>query len=106
MKKMTSQPHFNADLLFAPPFSSGEPPINFSFRAELDLGVSGMKNMVYIELTPSSKPDAAVASKIWLLYPEFQAKRLHQGKEFGVYSGAQLLANGEITEVVDINLRA
>jgi len=103
---MPQEPHFLADLTFISPHMAGKPPINLSFKAELDLAISGMKHMAAIELEPQLTAEHSTPSKIVLLCPEFQTGRLHPGKEFAVYSGPQLLATGVITEVLDAVLRA
>ena len=103
---MHREPHFLANLTFMPPYMVGKPPINLSFKAELDLAVSGMKHMAAIELEPQPLGEHSTPSRIVLLCPEFQTGRLHPGKELAVYSGPQLLAKGVITAVTDAVLRA
>ena len=106
MSHTEPQPHFFADLTFVTPFTVGEPPINFSFRGELDLGIAGMHHMAYIVLNRGHDSGISIQSGITLLFPEYQVGRMKPDEQFTVHSGPQLIARGSVTEIIDEVLRA
>ena len=106
MSHIKPHPYFYADLTFVSPFTVGEPPINLSFRGELDLGIAGMQHMAYIVLNRGQEANRSAQSGITLLFPEYQAGRLKQDLQFTVYSGPQLIARASVTEIADEALRA
>ena len=102
---MKSPPQFLVNLRFTGRFTPGVEPTGPDFRAELDLGIPGMLNMVYVELELPPVSHAEANASVWLLAPEFQAGRLYEGMPVKAFGRTELIGEGRILSVVDQALR-
>ena len=82
-------------------------PVNSTYRAAADFGVSGEFNDVNFEfpedvLVELGRP---VRGLLTLLWPERNAGRLHPGFKFTIHEGRKLVARGEITRILNNTVR-
>ena len=105
MTKMKSPPQVRVNLRFTGRFAPGVEPTGTDFRAEFDLGIPGMLNMVYVELDLPPVNAAEANASVWLLAPELQAGRLYEGMSLTAYGRTELIGEGTIVSVGDEALR-
>lgn len=77
------------------------------YRPNHDFGLGELNDAMheYLEEDPLP-PGSTGRAHIWLLAPERQVHRLHEGFPFTVQEGARIVATAKITRVVNSDLRA
>jgi len=101
-----SDPDFEADIRFLSTAEGGRrDPIRSGCCQSHDLGLAGLNDATH-EYTDQEwvSPGDTVHTRLWLISPEMQSRRLSVGMRFTVQEGARVIGRGKITKVLNPRL--
>jgi translation elongation factor EF-Tu-like GTPase len=104
MKLPQRTPDSEAEIVLLPTEMGGRStPTWQGYRTVHDFGIEGMLNDALHEYLgcDSIAPGQTGRAKMWLLAPEYQAKRLHPGFKFTVQEGARVVGHGTVINIIN-----
>src|SRR5438105_15412009 len=101
-----SDPDFEARIRFLSTAEGGrKDPIRSGCCQSHDLGLVGLNDATheYVDQEWVS-PGDSVHTRLWLISPEMQARRLFVGMRFTIREGARVIGRGQVTKVLNPQL--
>jgi len=98
------EPDIEAEISAVPTDQGGRRhPLFSGYRPNHDFRIEGELNDAMHEYPDNGciEPGCTGRAFLWLLSPERQSKRLHEGFEFTVKEGSRIVGHGRITRVLN-----